>query len=47
MINIAIGLGKNKKVLSAIKKASENENLNTKIAKNSEKLLVIYLKNLF
>ncbi|MCL2115392.1 MAG: methanogenesis marker protein Mmp4/MtxX [Methanobrevibacter sp.] len=39
MINIAIGLGKNKKVLLAIEEASKNENLHIKIAKNDEELL--------
>ncbi|MDR2967125.1 MAG: hypothetical protein LBU74_04185 [Methanobacteriaceae archaeon] len=39
MINIVIGLGKNKKVLLAVEEASQNENLNIKIAENDEKLL--------
>ena len=39
MINVVIGLGKNKKVLLAIEEASKNENLNIKIAKNNEELL--------
>jgi len=39
MINVVIGLGENKKVLLAIEKASENENLNIKIAKSNKELL--------
>ena len=39
MINVAIGLGENKKVLLAIEEASKNENLNIKIAENNEELL--------
>jgi len=39
MINVVIGLGKNKEVLSAVEKGSENKNLNIKIAKNNEELL--------
>jgi len=39
MINVVIGLGKNKEVLLAIEEWTENENLHIKIAKNKEELL--------
>jgi len=39
MINLVIGLGKNKKVLQAIEETAENENIDIKIAKNKEELI--------
>lgn len=39
MINVVIGLGKNKEVLLAVEESSKNENLSIKIAKNNKELL--------